>query len=115
MHWEDEKDLVPRGFLNVDVRKAQHRQFNPTFKNVFTGFIIYDVNREGANKKLYRRRHDIIEGNITSYPRCLNISKRMKAMKDHHELAIEVANISAEQVQDKANHKKEASNKAKAK
>ena len=99
MHWDDDKDLVTSFSLNFDVTKAQHRLFNATFKNVFTGFIMYDVKGEGAKKKLARRRLGTIEGNIDSYSRCLNISKRMEATKDHHELYAAVADISSDQAQ----------------
>ena len=52
MHWDDDEDLVPSGFLNVDATKAQHRLFNPNFKNTLTGFIMYNLKGEGVNKKL---------------------------------------------------------------
>ena len=115
MHWDDDEDLVPSGFLNVDVTKSQHRLLNLTFNNVLTGLIMYDVNGEVEKKNLSRRRLDAIEGNIDSYSRCLNSSKRMEAMKDHHKLAAAVADIYAEQAQDKENCKKEEFNKYNAK
>ena len=103
MHQDNDEDLVLSGFLNLDVTKAQHRLFNPTFKNVLTGFIMYDVNGEGAKKKLARRRLDLIKGNIAIYSRCLNSSKRMEEMKYHHELAATVADISTDQAKGKGN------------
>ena len=115
MHWGDDKDPVPNGFLNVDVTKAQHRLFNPTFKNVLAGFIMYDVKGEGAKKKLERRQLDLIEGDVARYSRFMNRSKMMEAMKNHHELSSAVADISDDQDQDKANRKKEEFDKFKAK
>ena len=64
MHWDDNKDLVPSGFLNVDVTKSQHQLFNPNLKNVLTGFIMYYVKAGGANNKLVWNKIDIIEENI---------------------------------------------------
>ena len=55
MHWDNDKYLVLIGFLNIDVTKAQHQLFNPTFENVLTGFIVYDVKGEFAKKKLAQR------------------------------------------------------------
>ena len=115
IHWDYDKYLVPSGFLNVDVKKSQHRLFNPTFKNVLTGFIMYDVMGEGANKNLARYQLDVIEGIIYIYSRCLNIYKSMEAMKYHHELDAAVAVISAEQAQYKENCRKEEANKVKEK
>ena len=97
MHWDDDEYLVPSGFLNVDVKKYQHRLFNTTFKNFLTAFIMYDVKGEVAKKKLDQLLLDVIEGNIASYSRCLNSSKMMEEMKDQHD----VANISTEKSQDK--------------
>ena len=77
MHWDDDEDLVPGGFLNVDVTKSQKRLFNTTFKNFLTGFIMYDVKGGGSKKNPDRRRIDVTEGNISSYSRCLNSSKMM--------------------------------------
>ena len=83
IHWDDYEDLVLNGFLNVDVTKARHQFFNPTFKNVLACLIMYYINGEGANKRLARRQLDVTEGNIASYSRLLNSSKRMEAMKYH--------------------------------
>ena len=109
MHWDDDKDLVPSGFLNVDMKKSQHRLFNPTVQNVFTGIILYDVKCEGVNNKLSRRQIDVIEGNIASYSRCMNCSKRMEAMKDYNELDSTVVNMSAEKTQYNPSFNKEVS------
>ena len=75
---------------------------------------MYYKKGDGENKKLARRQLHVIEGNIASYSRCLNSSKRMEAKKDHHKLAAAVDDISADQAQYKANYKKESANKVKA-
>ena len=72
IQWNNGKDLVHSGFLNFDVTKTQQQLFNWTFKNVLTGFIMYNVQSEGENKKLVRCQIDAIEGNVQVYEQLQN-------------------------------------------
>jgi len=113
--WNVSKNVTPSLYLDVEMTAAQSTLLNPTFKNVLQGFITYDVKGKGAKQKMAQRRLEIIEGNISSYSRCLNDPKRMKAMIEHNQLIASVAEISADMEQEKTKKRAEAVTKAKEK
>ena len=115
MNWNSDAALLPSPYLDVEVSAEQKSLFNPSYKNVLQGFIMYDVKGAGAKNKVARRRLDILEGNVSSYARCLNDTKRMDALKEHNELVASVATISAETDADKQKKKDDAATRAKEK
>ena len=115
MNWSSDVALLPSEHLDVEVSAEQKRLFNPSYKNVLQGFIMYDVKGAGAKNKVARRRLDILEGNVSSYARCLNDTKRMGALKELNELVASVATISAETDADKQRKKDDAATRAKEK
>jgi len=112
MNWSNDTGLMPSDALDVHMNDDQRALFNPTYKNVLQGFIMYDVKGSGAKKKLAKRRLDVLEGNVASYSRCLNDDTRMEAMKDFNQLVASVAVICAETEEDKKKKREAAAAKA---
>ena len=73
---------------------------------------MYDVRGAGAKKKLAKRRLDVLEGNVASYARCLNDSKRLDALKEFNTLVASVAEISAEVQAEREKKKADATARA---
>jgi len=112
MNWSNDTGLMPSDALDVHMNDDQRALFNPTYKNVLQGFIMYDVKGSGAKKKLAKRKLDVFEGNVASYSRCLNDDTRMEAMKDFNQLVASVAVICAETEEDKKKKREAAAAKA---
>jgi hypothetical protein len=73
---------------------------------------MYDVKGKRARQKLAKRRLDMIDCNIGSYSRLLNDPKRLKSLKDFHELTAAVATISADADAEKERRQVQAKKKA---
>jgi len=112
MHWDKAKSLLPAAALDVEVSADQTTLFNPSYKNVLQGYIMYDVKGAGAMNKIAKRRLDIMSGNVASYARCLNNKKHLGSLKEYNELIASVAEISAEMEVEKQRKREEASAKA---
>ena len=112
MNWNSKGPLQPSDALNVEMTSDQVELFNPSYKNVLQGYIMYDVRGAGAKKKLAKRRLDVLEGNVASYARCLNDSKRLDALKEFNTLVASVAEISAEVQAEREKKKADATARA---
>ena len=71
--------------------------------------------RVQAQKKLARRRHDIIDGNRKSYAKVLNSDERMEKVMDYNNLQAAIAEINVERDEDKKKKQKEKDEKKKEK
>ena len=112
MHWDQVRSLLPTAALDVEVSENQKTLFNPSYKNVLQGYIMYNVKGAGAMNKIAKRRLDIMSGNVASYARCLNNKKHLGSLKEYNELIASVAEISAEMEVEKQRKREEASAKA---
>ena len=110
--WQ-ESSLEPSPSLCIDLTQEQKKLLNPSYKDVLTGYILYDVKGKGAKQKMAKRRLDMIEGNISSYSRCLNSSKRLKAITECNQLAASMAEVTAELDNQKSVKRAEAAQKVK--
>jgi len=115
LHWDKCTNLIPSAYLDVEMSLQQEELLNPMCKNALMGQILYDVKGKGAVQKIAKRRLDMIEGNISSYSRCLNDPKHLKAIKDLNHLVAAVAEVSADKETTKAKRKEDAANKEKEK
>lgn len=95
-HWDEVKQLEPSAALDVEMSDVQRTLFNPTYKNVLMGYILYDVKGKGAKQKIAKRRLDAISGNVGSYSKILNSSKRIKMIQEVNQLTATVAEVTAD-------------------
>ena len=95
-HWREDKPVEPSLHLDVHITKTQKELLNPTMKQVTRGFILYDVKGTGAREFVAKRRLDMISGNVSSYSRLLNGTKRLKEMEELSSLVASCAEVSAD-------------------
>ena len=106
--------LEPAGYLDINMSDDQRDLLMPSYKNVLQGFILYDVKGKGAKNKVAKRRLDMITGNVSSYARCLNDSKRLKQIQEVNQLTATVAAVTADIAKEKELQKIKAAQKTKA-
>ena len=109
--WDSNKELEPSSYLDAFMSDEQKTLLKPTYKNCLMGYILYDVKGKGATQKLAKRWLDMITGNISSYSRCLNDTKRLKQIQEVNQLAATVAQVTADMDQEKDRKKTEAANR----
>jgi len=114
-HWNEDKPVEPSAFLDCHTTKQQRDMLNPSMKQVVRGFILYDVKGTGAREFHAKRRLDMISGNVSSYSRLLNDTKRLKEMQELNSLVASVAQVSADkdQAKEKAKETKEEAKRRK--
>ena len=88
--------LEPSSYLDASMSDDQKTLLCPSYKNVLMGYISHDVKGKGAVNKLAKQRLDMISGNVASYARCLNSSKRLKQIEEVNQLVATVAEVSAD-------------------
>jgi len=113
-NWDgDAGTLQPSSYLDVCISRDQKTLLNPSYKNVLRGFILYDCKGRGAQQKIAQRRLDMISGNISSYSRCLNDSKRLREVEELNGLTAAIANVSADVERERASkrQKRDEANK----
>ena len=110
MMWDADKNqaMEPSAYLDTIMSDDQKQMLCPSYKNVLTGYILYDVKGKGAVNKLAKRRLDMISGNVASYARCLNSTKRLKQIQEVNELVATVAEVSADIEKEKTAQKVKA-------
>ena len=75
---------------------VQRTLLNPTPKDVFLGFVIYDVRGKGEVQKISKRKINFIERNVNRYSRLINNTGRLKYIKDHIDLVAIISEVSSE-------------------
>ena len=85
----------------------------PTHKNVVMGTILKDSDGKGARQLIAKHRIDMIDGNIGSYSRLLNLTAQMEMIWDVNALSATVAAISKDRADERTQVKDTADQKAK--
>ena len=110
-HWEEESNLVPSSFLDVEVHPDQIKLLNPKTKNIIRGYTLHEAVGKGAKTRMSKRRIDYLDGNVGSYFRSLNDKSRIGHIKDVLLLTASLAGISKEKDDDKFKSKERADQK----
>lgn len=93
--------VVPSDYLDVKITVAQVNFLNPTTKQLSLGTIFRDTVGSQAKMKVAKWRQCFITGNISSYSRVLNRESQLKMIKEQNQLAAAVAEVGAEQLQER--------------
>ena len=88
--------LCPPPYLDVEVTDKQKELLNPTSRDVQMGAILDQCVGKKAERKISRRRLDIVQVNVNSYARILNGAAQLDNIQTFTQLADSMSTFSGE-------------------